>query len=123
MNTHEQRSAIGAASAAISVAGIFALIALDSLSQTQMLALVLFSLSLPANLLFSLVQLNMAIENNPRNPVVITWSFWLGQSTLFAAVIFSILAVSAVAAACLFLSTLASLFGYGYASKTDGRKA
>jgi|SRR5690606_22140454 len=122
MNTHEQRSAIGAASAAISVAGIFALIAVDSPGKLQELALVLFSLSLPAHLLFALVQLNMAVENNPRNPVVVTWSFWFGHSTLLAAMVVSIFAASALASAGLLLSVLSALFGYGYAAKADGRK-
>ena len=123
MNTHEQRAAIGAASAAIAVAGIFAVVALDSATQLQKLALALFSLSLPAHLLFSLVQFNMAVEANLRNPAVVSVAFWFGQSTLFVAIAVLVASASSAAAACFVVSVLASLMGYGYAAKTDGRKA
>nr|WP_146219675.1 hypothetical protein [Pseudomonas sp. RW407] len=123
MNTHEQRSAIGAASAATSVAAIFVLIVINEPNQIQLAALALFSLSLPANLTFSLTQLNMTVEDNPRNSPLSTWSFWVGLSTLFGALTLSIYSASAIAAACLVIGSLVSLYGYGYTAKTDGRTA
>jgi hypothetical protein len=122
MNTHAQRAAIGAASAAVSLAGIFTLLSLDIRSDFQDIALALFALSFPAHLLFSLIQQNMLVENNPRNPVVSTFSFWSGQSALLAALTISVWSGSRSAGICLLVASLISLMGYGYAAKADGRK-
>ena len=123
MNTCEQRAAIGAGAAAIAIGGLFALSVVEKTSTSQLIALCLFSVSVPAHLLFALIQLNSAVENNPRNSIVSTWSFWPGQATLFLGIAICLWGASSAAAACFVISVLVALWAYGYAAKTDGRKA